>query len=273
MMLDTNGNAVFVYTPPSIRMAGVSKARDPRHASKLFDKHKDDPSGRWATFHFTSHDNPHLSRVALDDITGDMTSLAYRQEIMAEDIDEIPGALWTRARIEANRIKADKVPPLKRIAIGVDPKASAEADSEAGIIAAGLGEDGHGYALGDYSLNGTPEQWAQKVATAVELHNADYVVVEKNQGGDMVISVLKAAGVKVRIKPVIASRGKYTRAEPVAALDEQGRIHHVGALPWLEDQLCTWLPGDKSPDRLDGYVWVFSDLMLTTRREITQNLG
>lgn len=262
MMLDTNGNATFVYTPPSLRTAGVSKARDPRHASKLFERARKDTSGRWGAFHFSSHDNPHLSKIALDEITGDMTNLAYRQEILAEDIDEVPGALWTRATLE--RCRVDKAPELKRIVIAVDPKASAEADSEAGIIAAGLGIDGHGYLLGDYSMNGSPEQWAQKVATAYELHHADRVIAEKNNGGDMVMSVLKAANVKLSVKLVTASRGKATRAEPVAAMYEQFRVHHIGSLPWLEDQYCTWLPGDKSPDRLDAAVWAITDLMLGT---------
>lgn len=263
MMLDTNGNATFVYTPPSIRVAGRSKARDPRHAAKMFDRAKRDDTGRWAAFHFSSFDNPYLSTEALGDITKDMTQLAYRQEILAEDIDEIPGALWTRKLIEDSR--KDAYPPLSRIVIGVDPKASAEAESETGIVVAGLGEDGHGYVIGDYSINGTPEQWAKKVATAYELHKADRVVVERNQGGDMVVSVLKATGAQLPIKTVVATRGKYTRAEPIAALYEGGKVHHVGGLAYLEDQLCTWLPGEKSPDRLDAAVWALTELLIKSR--------
>lgn len=260
MMLDTNGDAIFIYTPPSIRTAGISKARDPRHASKLFERAKKDTTGRWQTFHFSSHDNPYLSKMALDEIATDMTALAYRQEILAEDIDEVPGALWSRTQLDADRGQSDR--PYSRIVVGVDPKASAEADSETGIVVAGLGNDGHAYVLADYSMNGSPEQWAQKVATAYELHDADRVIVEKNQGGDMVLSVLRATGVRLPITMVTATRGKQTRAEPVAALYEQHRVHHVGALPQLEDQLCTWLPGDKSPDRLDALVWAITELML-----------
>lgn len=272
MLLDNDGDAVFIYTPPSARTAGVSKARDKRHAAKLFKRAQADETGRWATFHFSSRDNPHLSQDALDEITGDMTALAYRQEIEAEDIDEVPGALWTRALLEQTRRLA--LPALARVVVGVDPKANAATDSETGIIVAGLGEDGHGYVLADHSLNGTPEAWAQKVHTAYELHEADRVVVERNQGGDMVVSVLKAASVNLPIKTVTATRGKYTRAEPIAALYEQGRIHHVGEHYTLEDQLCTWLPGDKSPDRLDALVWALSEVMLKTPpRDVKQYQG
>jgi hypothetical protein len=260
MMLDTNGTAIFVYTPPSIRSAGVSKARDKRYASKLFKRAQSDISGRWGAFHFTSHDNPYLSAVALDEIAQDMTALSYRQEIMAEDIDEIPGALWTRALIEESRVAFGRV--FQRIVIGVDPKSSAEADSETGIIAVGLGTDGHGYVLGDHSVNGTPEQWALKVVAAYESHEADRVVAEINQGGDMVSSVMRAISRQLPIHTVRATRGKYTRAEPVAALYEQGKIHHVGVFGGLEDQLCSWVPGDDSPDRLDALVWAITALML-----------
>ena len=120
MMLDRNGNAIFIYTPPSLHSRSVTKANDPQHAAKLFKRAKADTSGRWATFNFTSHDNPHLSREALSEITGDMTSLAYRMEIMAEDVDEAPGALWTRANIEnARKLQA---PDLASVVVGSRPK-------------------------------------------------------------------------------------------------------------------------------------------------------
>lgn len=264
MMLDTNGTVIFIYTPPSLRTAGMSKARDKRHASKLFKRAQADTSGRWAAFHFTSHDNPYLSRVALDELAQDMTNLAYRQEILGEDIDEIPGALWKRETLDASRINEARV--FKRIVIGVDPKASAEAESETGIIVMGAGADGHGYVLADYSIDGTPEQWAQQVARAYEEHEADRVVVEINQGGDMVTSVLRATGVRLPLQTVRASRGKATRAEPVAALYERGMMHHVGNFPVLEDQMCSWVPGDKSPDRIDAMVWAATALMLDGQR-------
>lgn len=195
-----------------------------------------------------------------------------RQELEAEILEDVDGALWRRDQLDADR--ATKAPELRRIVVGVDPKASKVADSETGIVVAGLGVDGHGYVLADYSLNGSPEQWARKVATAYEAHQADRVIVEKNNGGDMVVSMLKATGIALPITPVWATRGKETRAEPVAALYEQHRVHHVGVLGGLEDQLCGWVPGESaSPDRLDALVWALSALMLRSTREITQTQG
>lgn len=103
MLLDNNGDAMFIYTPPSLHSRSVSKARDPRHAAKMFQKALQDKTGRWQAFHFSSHDNPFISKIALEEITQDMTRLAYRQEILAEDIDEAPGALWSRKLIADNR--------------------------------------------------------------------------------------------------------------------------------------------------------------------------
>lgn len=186
-----------------------------------------------------------------------------RQELNAELLDDVEGALWNRAMLDDNRVSGDQ--EFARIVVAVDPKVSQEADSETGIVVAGLGKDKHAYVLADYSLNGSPEQWARKVAMAYELHKADRVVVEKNQGGDMVTSVLRATAVKLPIRTVTATRGKRTRAEPVVGLYEQHRVHHVGNLPGLEDQLCTWEPTeDDSPDRLDALVWAITDLMLGT---------
>jgi len=266
MMLDTNGDAVFIYTPPSYRTAGVSKAKDRKYASKMFKRAQGDTTGRWAAFHFTSHDNPYLSSVALSELAQDMTALSYRQEVLAEDIDELPGALWTRQTLDRNRVQA--APLLTRIIVGVDPKASAEADSETGIVVVGQGRDGAFYVLDDASIDSTPERWARAVVAAYERNEADRITAEVNQGGDMVTAVLRAVpeGAHLPITPVRATRGKYTRAEPVAALYEQGLVRHVGTFSKLEDQLCNWLPGDASPDRLDALVWAVTALRGTPAR-------
>lgn len=267
MMLDTNGSAIFVFTPPSIRSASLSKAKDKRHASKMFRRAQEDKTGRWQTFHFTSHENPYLSEVALEELAHDMTSLAYRQEINAEDIDEIPGALWTRASIEDHRTTSH--PALVRIVVGVDPKTSVEADSETGIVVCGVDENGDGYVLADRSVDASPEQWGRAVVFAYYDYEADRIVPEVNQGGDMVTMVLRMVDTNVPVKPVHATRGKQTRAEPVAALSEQGRIHFVGEFDELEDQLCSWQPGEKSPDRLDAFVWAMTELIVRkTRRQV-----
>lgn len=275
MLLDTDGDAVFAYTPPSIHSRSTSKATDKLHAAKLFKRAKADMTGRWATFHFTSYDNPHLSRTALARITGDMTSLAIAQEIMAEDREDAPGALWTRAELELHRVS--RHPELVRVVVGIDPSTTSAASSaEAGIIVGGLGADGHGYLLADPSLKGSPHEWARAAVTAYNVHKADRLVAEVNNGGDMVevtIRTLRDAsdspiGRNVAYKSLHASRGKQTRAEPVAALYEQGRIHHVGTFAELEDQLCQWTPGDTSPDRLDANAWVWTELMLSDSGEV-----
>jgi phage terminase large subunit-like protein len=259
MMLDTNGNATFIYTPPSLHSRSVSKANDPQHAAKLYKRASQDTTGRWAVFNFTSRDNPHLSKEALTDITKDMTSLAYRMEIMAEDVDEAPGALWTRENIEKSRVF--KHPDLERIVVGVDPTASSGGD-EAGIITTGRNDEDY-YTLADDSTQGSPQQWATAAVLAYHRHKADCIVAEKNNGGEMVEAVIKQVDPSVRVKLVWASRGKATRAEPISAISEQGRDHHVGSFPTLEDELCLWIPGDDSPNRLDAKVWAMTELEVT----------
>jgi len=275
MLLDNNGDVVFIYTPPSVRTAGVSKAQDKRHAAKLFKMAQADTTGRWAAFTFSSHDNPHLSRQALQEISEDMSSLAYRQEIMAEDIDEVPGALWTRATLERNRVRNH--PGLSRIIIAVDPEATASENSaETGIIVAGKDENEVGYVLEDKTLRGSPAEWGAAVVRAYDRWQADLIVAEVNNGGDMVRFVVEAAAkdlhrrgernsALVPFKKLHASRGKYTRAEPVSTMYENGQCKHVGAFAELEDQLTSWLPGDTSPDRLDALVWAFTELLVGKR--------
>ena len=264
MLLDNDGDAMFIYTPPSLHSRSVSKARDPRHATKMFKKASKDTSGRWETFHFASQDNPYISKVALEEITQDMTQVAYRQEILAEDIDEAPGALWTRELINKTRVVV--YPDLVRIVVGVDPTGSR--GNECGIVVAAVGTDGHGYILDDRSLLGSPGEWADATLTAVVRNQADMVVGEANYGGDMVESTIMQAaknqGRIIRYKNVHASRGKAVRAEPVVANYEHGRIHHVGDFPYLEDEMVTWIPGESrdSPNRIDAMVWAITELML-----------
>lgn len=270
MLLDNNGNASFIYTPPSLHSRSASKAKDPQHAAKLFKRALADTTGRWKTFHFASKDNPYISREALSEISKDMTALAYRQEILAEDVDEAPGALWTRKDIEKSRVF--KHPDLARVVVGVDPTATAEGD-EAGIITAGRSGDEF-YTLADDSTHGSPQVWATAVITAYYRAKADLIVAEKNNGGEMVEAVIKQVDDTVNVKLVTASRGKATRAEPIAAIAEQGRDHHVGNFELLEDELCLWMPGDASPNRLDAKVWALTELLEgRTNWETVSDLG
>jgi hypothetical protein len=257
MLLDNNGDAIFIYTPPSLHSRSVSKARDSQHAAKLFEKAKRDTTGRWEAFHFTSNDNPHISQEALAEITSDMTTLSYRMEILAEDINEAPGALWTRETIEKGRVLDSG--KLHRIVVGVDPSASGTG-AEAGIVVAGKVRD-KGFVLADESLRGSPLAWAKAAVMAYHKFEADRIIAEKNNGGEMVSTVIAQVDMTVPVKLVHATRGKQTRAEPIAAYYEQGRVHHVGKFPALEDEMCLWLPGDPSPNRMDALVWALTELM------------
>lgn len=184
-----------------------------------------------------------------------------RQELDAELLLDADGALWNRDMLDDARTTT--VPTLTRIVVAIDPAITANAGSdETGIVVAGVGVDGHGYVLEDRTVKGTPAEWAAAAVTAFHVHKADRIVAESNQGGDMVSHTLRTVDQNVPIRLVHASRGKRTRAEPVAALYEQGRVHHAGAFPELEDQLCTWTPDGPSPDRLDALVWALTELMV-----------
>ena len=190
-----------------------------------------------------------------------------QQELHAELLDDVEGALWTREMLENSRIVSP--PDMKRIVVAIDPAITARADSdETGIVVAGIGEDGHGYVLDDRTLRGSPNDWSRAAIAAYHQHKADRIVAEANQGGDMVGHTLRTVDRNVPVRLVHASRGKRTRAEPIAAMYEQCRIHHVGFHPQLEDQLCTWVPNEgASPDRLDALVWALTDLMIDGARQ------
>lgn len=265
MMLDNNGDAYFIFTPPSFRRAGTSKARDKKHANKLFKRAQNDKRGRWEAFHFTSYDNPHISKEALSELTEDMSQLAIMQEIQALDVDEVPGALWKRKTLDTYRVNTLDVPEMRYILVAVDPKTEPTAESECGIVVVGLGTDNHGYILEDRSLNGTSEQWGQQIVDAYEQWEANIVVTEVNQGGDLVRLNIHTIRKDVPVEKVRATRGKFTRAEPVSTLYTKGLIHHVGYFAELEDQLCSWVPGEKSPDRLDALVWGITRILVNGR--------
>lgn len=203
-------------------------------------------------------------------------SLLGRQELEGELIEDIEGALWSRALLEDCREETASA-PSKRVVIGVDPPASAGGDA-CGIVVCALGEDGIVRVLADLSVRkATPERWARAVAHAARGWQADRVIAEANNGGEMVRSVLHAADAEgawaLPVKLVHASRGKTARAEPVAALYEAGRVRHVGQLPELEDELCGLMAGGGyegpggSPDRADALVWALSELMLGRKSE------
>ena len=219
----------------------------------------------------SSHDNPHLPARFLEAIEAQFGGTRLgRQEIAGDLLDDVVGALWSRSMFEACRVGA--APALVRTVVAVDPPASAEGDA-CGIVAVGLGEDGRGYVLEDASVRGlSPEGWARAVVRCATRHRADRVIAEKNQGGNMVASVLFAADAALPLALVHATQGKTLRAEPVSLLYEQGRVSHVGGFPDLEDELCGFVIGggydgpSGSPDRADALVWALSELLLKKRK-------
>ena len=187
-----------------------------------------------------------------------------RQELEAEVLDDAPGALWKRdAMIEAHRVI--RAPRMSRIVVAIDPSVSADsAAAETGIVAAGLGADGHAYVLADASVEQpTPEEWGKASVTLYHSWEADCVVGEVNNGGDLVESNVRSIEKHIPFKQVRASRGKDKRAEPISSLYEQGKVHHVGTFAQLEDQMCQWEPrvSTWSPNRVDALVWALTELM------------
>lgn len=186
-----------------------------------------------------------------------------RQELFGEILDDNPGALWNRNNLEATRIKPADVPTLVRVVVGVDPAVTNTDESDStGIVVAGMSGDGQYYVLADDTIKASPQVWAEKAIASFEQHKADRIIAEVNNGGDLVVHLLQQVKATVPVKKVTASRGKQVRAEPIAALFEQGRAHLVGYYPELEDQLCEWEPGTNmsSPDRMDAMVWALTEL-------------
>jgi phage terminase large subunit-like protein len=180
-----------------------------------------------------------------------------RQELYADILEDAENALWKRDTFDRTRV--DKAPTeLVRIVVGVDPSGGV---TETGIIVAGRSQDDNYYVLDDATTGGSPNLWGQAVISSYNRFQADRIIGESNNGGAMVESVIRSVDRRASYKPVFASRGKRTRAEPVAAMYEQGKVHHVGMLSALENELCTWTPDvDESPNRLDALVWALAEL-------------
>lgn len=188
-----------------------------------------------------------------------------RQELNAEILEEVEGALWSRQMIERAGMNGQKPPPMKRVVVAIDPAVTAKAESNlTGIVVAGIGRDNRGYVLADGTGKYQPGEWARKALALYDRHNADRIVAEGNQGGDMVRHTIHTERMTAPVTIVHARQGKSARAEPIAALYEQGRISHTQEFKDLEDQMCTWEPlGDMpSPDRLDALVWALTALFL-----------
>jgi phage terminase large subunit-like protein len=192
-----------------------------------------------------------------------------RQELDAELLEDTPGALWKLSDIETARIQPTQLPTLRRVVVAIDPAVSnSENSDETGIIVAGRADDGHAYILADYSLKASPDGWAREAVKAYHRHHADRIIAEVNNGGALVEATVRMVDPNVSYKAVHASRGKAVRAEPVAALYEQRRVHHVGTFAMLEDQMSAFTSdfdrgrAGYSPDHVDALVWSLSELMV-----------
>ncbi len=194
-----------------------------------------------------------------------------RQELLAELLEDIPGALWKMNMIDSSRITYTEVrwDMVIRIVVAIDPSVTHGPDSnETGIVVAGLTRSGHVIVLDDLSCRESPMSWGRIAVNAYLSRRADRIVGEVNNGGDLVEGNIRAVNANVPFRAVHASRGKRRRAEPVAALYEQGRVHHVGTFPDLEQQMCSYVPGielegaSDSPDRMDALVWAVTELVV-----------
>lgn len=220
----------------------------------------------------TTDNAANLGAGVFEQLRRQMTERQARQELYGELLDDIEGALWTLAMIDEHRVAPGAldgyVGGIRRVVIGVDPAGSANPESDhTGIVVAGVGADGRGYILADRSCQESPNGWGQAVVAAYREFSADRIIAERNYGGDMVEHVIRTVAPNVPVTTVSAQKNKHLRAEPIAALYEQGRVSHAGVFEALEDELCTWVPGKSSgsPDRVDAMVYALTALFPATR--------
>lgn len=265
MLMDYEGSMLIA--------AGVPKGKFTKNEKEhrfysLYKSAKEGLKG-YRVLQYSSYDNPLLRPSDIDELSAEiklMNPEMEQQEIYGQFVEGASGELWDEVMIERQRLKS--YPQLKRIVVSVDPATSKKKNSdETGITVQGIDFNGKGYFLEDLSGKYSPNEWASVALNAVKRWDADCIVAEKNQGGDMVKSVIetkaKELGVVVRVKLVTATKGKFIRAEPIYALYEQGSIFHVGVHPILERQMCIFVTdSDISPDRVDALVWGFTELLL-----------
>jgi len=212
----------------------------------------------------STYDNPSLSKKAVELLEKKYGGTRVgRQELMGEMLEDNPSALFHQENIDAHRVK--DIPDLQRIVVAIDPAVTSNAKSdETGICVAGIGYDGHGYILHDGTLKATPYKWSEKAVALYKKYSADLIVGEANNGGQLIEDSIRNIDKTVNYKKVTATRGKTLRAEPISALYEQGKIHHVGHLAEMEDEICQYDPTlkkqAKSPGRLDSMVWALTEL-------------
>lgn len=230
-------------------------------------KHKD----VYVTQGNTFENKDNLAQTALDSFKDlyEGTRLG-RQELYAEILEDVEGALWSHFQLEKCRIKKEEIPELRRIVVAIDPAVTSNANSdETGIIVAGIGENDKYFILDDKSGKFSPDNWCRVAIEEFYRYNANIIVAETNNGGDLVEKIIRTIDSNVPYKSVTATRGKMLRAEPISALYEQEKVFHTNIFPQLEDQMCSYT-GDnkKSPDRLDALVWALTELSASSRKPL-----
>ncbi len=194
-----------------------------------------------------------------------------RQELYAEILDDFEGALWNYTMLENCRVSKDQLPEMTKIIVSIDPAVTANANSdETGIIVSALGEDERYYVIEDKTGKYSPDEWGRVAIELFYRYNANMIVAEVNNGGDLVERLLRSIERNIPYKSVHATRGKMVRAEPISALYEQGRVYHLGTFPKLEEQMCSFTGDSKgqSPDRLDALVWGLTELSISNGKPI-----
>jgi len=189
-----------------------------------------------------------------------------RQELYGEVLDDLEGALWSYSAFDMGRMDKMDMPEFNRIVVAIDPAVTSDENSdETGIVVAARCNNNQYYVLDDGSHKASPDGWARKAVSLFHTYGADRIIAEVNNGGDLVERVIRTIDMNVPYSKVHASRGKLVRAEPIAALYEQGRVHHVGEFKELEDQMVSYTPNSrKSPDRMDALVWALTELSSST---------
>ncbi len=248
---DRKGGALFISTPH-----GLNWFRD------LWVRGQDAAFPEWQSWTFKTLDNPYIEAAEIAEARRTLLGRIFRQEYEADFLEDNPGALWKREWIDASRVL--KAPDLVRVAVAMDPAATSKKSSDdCGIVGGGIAKRGDrmsGFVLEDATVHGTPTHQAKAAITLYHKLQADVLIAEANNGGEWIPTVIHGIDSSVNVKIIHASRGKATRAEPVSALYERGRVHHVGTFAELEDEQCQWEPGQASPNRLDADVWLFTEL-------------
>lgn len=267
--LDTAWNNLMLGLRKGDPQCVVTTTPKPNKLTRVIRESTQAVISAWSTYDNLSNLAPSFREQVIATYAGTRIG---RQELMGELLEDIEGALWMLSMFEDRSDEHDKpllgrvlvAPETRRLVVGVDPTGSDSADAdECGIVVVGKGADGHGYVLADRTVTAGPAEWARRAVAAYHEFDADKIVAEGNFGGQMVVETIKAVDKTVPVEIVTASRSKRQRAEPVAALYEQGRVHHVGPFPRLEDELTTWdIESGWSPGRMDALVWAVSWLNL-----------